>query len=79
MHRGLMVAATLAALLTCGGVLGYAMAGDDLLDPEATLAPSPAAELLPPITIEGRRGWACAAERSATAPTTQDADLPTIH
>ncbi len=39
--------------------------------------PSAPAGLLPPITIEGRKGWACTAERNATATKLPDAALPT--
>jgi hypothetical protein len=38
--------------------------------------PSAPAGLLPPITIEGRKGWACVAERSATTSKLPDAALP---
>jgi hypothetical protein len=32
--------------------------------------------LLPPITIEGRKGWDCTAERNAMATTLSNAALP---
>lgn len=76
MQRGLIVAAVVAALLTFGGAIGFALAGEDGFDPAAALEASAPPGLLPPIAIEGRKGWACTAERNATATTTQNADLP---
>jgi hypothetical protein len=67
----------LTALLTAAAAAGIAYAAEGAFDIAATIEPSAPAGLLPPITIEGRKGWACAAERSATATTLPDAALPT--
>jgi len=45
-------------------------------DAAALVEPSAPAGLLPPITIEGRKGWDCTAERNAMATTLSNAALP---
>jgi hypothetical protein len=76
-QRVLTLAILLVALLVAAGAgVGIALAADDGFDIASLLQPSASAGMLPPITIEGRKGWACAAERNATAKTLSDADLP---
>lgn len=66
----------LTLLLTCGAAAGIAFAAEGSFDVSALVQPSASAGLLPPITIEGRKGWACTAERNATATKLTDAGLP---
>jgi hypothetical protein len=67
----------LTALLTGAVAAGVAFAAEGSLDVASVLTPSAPAGLLPAITIEGRKGWACTAERNAMASTLSDAALPT--
>jgi hypothetical protein len=67
----------LTGLLTAATAAGIAFAAEGALDVAGVLEPSAPAGLLPPITIEGRKGWNCTAERNATATTLPNADLPT--
>jgi len=63
-------------ILALGG--GVALAGD-VLDPAAVtraLEPSATPNLLAPISVEGRVGWACEPERAASATAARDAHLP---
>jgi hypothetical protein len=66
----------LTALLAGGVAAGVAFAAEGSLDVAAALEPSAPAGLLPAITIEGRKGWACTAERNAMASSLADAALP---
>ena len=77
MQRVRSLAILLAALgFTGAAAFGIAYAAEDAFDVSAVIAPSAPAGLLPPITIEGRKGWTCAAERSATAADLAGAALP---
>lgn len=67
----------LAVLLTGGAAAGVAFAAVGAFDVASLVEPSVPAGLLPPITIEGRKGWACTAERNAMATKLSDAALPT--
>jgi hypothetical protein len=67
----------LTALLAGGAAAGIAFAAEGAFDVAALLEPSAPAGLLPPITIEGRKGWDCTAERNAMAAKLSDAALPT--
>jgi hypothetical protein len=67
----------LTGLLTAATAAGIAFAAEGALDVAGVLEPSAPAGLLPPITIEGRKGWNCTAEHNATATTLPNADLPT--
>lgn len=67
----------LAVLLTGGSAAGIAFAAEGALGVAGLVEPSAPAGLLPPITIEGRKGWACIAERNAMATKLSDAALPT--
>ena len=67
----------LTALLTGAAAAGIAYAAEGAFDIAGMIEPSASAGLLPPITIEGRKGWACTAERNAMATTLPDAALPT--
>jgi hypothetical protein len=69
----------LTLLLTGGAAAGVAFAAEGAFDIATLVEPSAPAGLLPPITIEGRKGWACTAERNATANKLPDAALPTGH
>ena len=69
----------LTALLACTAAAGIALAGDGAFDVAGLVEASAPAGLLPTITIEGRKGWACTAERNATATKLPDAALPTDH
>jgi hypothetical protein len=71
-----LLAVVLAAVLAIAAVAGFAFAADDLLGPVMFVEPSRSAGLLPPITVEGRVGWACEAERRARATSVDDAALP---
>ena len=71
-----VVVLVLTLLLTCGAAAGIAFAAEGVFDVSALVQPSAPAGLLPTITIEGRKGWACTAERDATATKLPDADLP---
>jgi heme A synthase len=76
-QRVLTLAILLVTVLLGGAVAaGIAVAAEGGFDVATLLEPSVSAGLLPPITIEGRNGWTCAAERSATAKTLPDAALP---
>jgi hypothetical protein len=66
-----------AVLLTGAAAAGIAFAADGAFDVAGLVQPSAPAGLLPPITIEGRKGWACTAERNAMATTLPNAALPT--
>jgi hypothetical protein len=66
----------LTVLLAGAAAAGIALAGDGAFDVAGMVEPSAPAGLLPPITIEGRKGWACVAERNATATTLPNAALP---
>jgi hypothetical protein len=66
----------LTALLTGVAAVGIAFAAESTLDIASMVEPSAPAGLLPPITIEGRKGWACTAERNAMAAKLSDAALP---
>jgi hypothetical protein len=66
----------LTLLLTGVAAFGIAAAADGAFDVAGLIQPSAPAGLLPPITIEGRKGWACTAERNATATTLPNAGLP---
>jgi hypothetical protein len=78
-QRVLTLAILLVTVLLGGAVAaGIAVAAEGGFDAAAILEPSGPAGLLPPITIEGRKGWTCAAERSATATTLPDAALPPV-
>jgi hypothetical protein len=71
------LAILLLTLLFAGAAaFGVAVASDGAFDIAALVQPSEPAGLLPPITIEGRKGWACTAERNATATTLPNAALP---
>jgi hypothetical protein len=63
--------------LTAATAAGIAFAAEGAFDVAGLVEPSASAGLLPPITIEGRKGWDCTAERNATATTLPNADLPT--
>lgn len=67
----------LAVLLTGGAAAGSAVAAEGALDVAGLVEPSVPAGLLRPITIEGRKGWACIAERNAMATRLSEAALPT--
>lgn len=67
----------LTALVTGGAAAGIAFAAEGAFDVASLIAPSAPAGLLPPITIEGRKGWDCVAERNAMAAKLSDAALPT--
>jgi hypothetical protein len=64
------------ALLTLGAAAGIAYAAEGGFDVATLVEPSASAGLLPTITIEGRKGWACTAERNAMASKLSDAALP---
>jgi hypothetical protein len=66
----------LVTLLTGGAAAGIAYAAEGAFDVATLVEPSAPAGLLPPITIEGRKGWDCVAERNAMASKLSDADLP---
>jgi hypothetical protein len=67
----------LAAVSLCGAAgASVAAAGEGSASAAAFVEPSPAAGLLPPIAIDGRKGWRCAAERRATATNAADSALP---
>jgi hypothetical protein len=66
----------LAALFTGAAATGIAFAAEAAFDVASFVEPSAPAGLLPPITIEGRKGWDCTAERKATATSLPNADLP---
>lgn len=66
----------LALLLTGGAAAGIAFAAEGSFAVDNLFEVSAPAGLLPPITIEGRKGWACTAERNATATKLPDAALP---
>ncbi len=66
----------LAALFTGAAASGIAFAAESAFDAAALVEPSAPAGLLPPITIEGRKGWDCTAERNAMATTLSNAALP---
>jgi hypothetical protein len=66
----------LTALLTGGAAAGIAFAAEGAFDVASLVQPSAPAGLLPPITIEGRKGWDCVAERKAMAAKLSDAALP---
>ena len=66
----------LTVLFTGGAAAGIAFAAEGAFDVAALVEPSAPAGLLPPITIEGRKGWDCTAERNAMAATLSDAALP---
>jgi hypothetical protein len=66
----------LAALLTGAAATGIAFAAEAAFDVAALVEASAPAGLLPPITIEGRKGWDCTAERNAMAAKLSDAALP---
>ena len=62
-----------------GAEAHFRCALDGGFDVATLVEPSAPAGLLPTITIEGRKGWACTAERDATATKLPDAALPTDH
>ncbi len=66
----------LSVLLTGGAAAGIAYAAEGAFDVASLVEPSAPAGLLPPITIEGRKGWDCVAERNAMAAKLSDAGLP---
>ena len=66
----------LTVLLTGAAAAGIALAAEGTFDVAALVEPSAPAGLLPPITIEGRKGWDCTAERNAMAAKLSDAALP---
>jgi hypothetical protein len=68
----------LTLLLAGGAAAGVAFAAEGAFDVATLVEPSAPAGLLPPITIEGRKGWACTAERNATASKLPDAALPNV-
>lgn len=68
-------AAILTLLITAGATAGLARAAESLLDLTQVL-PSDVPALLPPVTVEGRKGWDCTAEQHARARTLAGADLP---
>jgi hypothetical protein len=76
MQRVLTLTLLLLVVLTGSVAAGIALAEDGAFDPSVALDSSAPAGLLPPIAIEGRKGWACVAERSATAKNLRDAALP---
>jgi hypothetical protein len=67
------------ALLAGGAATGIAFAAEAAFDAVSLVEPSAPAGLLPPIAIEGRKGWDCTAERNATATSLSNAALPTGH
>jgi hypothetical protein len=69
----------LTGLLTAVTAAGIAFAAEGAFDVAGLVEPSASASLLPPITIEGRKGWDCTAERNAMATTLPNANLPTGH
>jgi hypothetical protein len=69
----------LTVLLAGSAAAGIAFAAEGSFDVAGMLEASAPAGLLPPITIEGRKGWACTAERNATATTLPNAALPNGH
>jgi hypothetical protein len=72
------LAVLLVTLLLMGGAAaGVAFAAEGTFDVATLVEPSAPAGLLPPITIEGRKGWDCIAERNAMATKLPDAALPT--
>jgi len=76
-QRLLSPAALLLTVLLTGAVAaGVALAAEGSLDVASVVEPSAPAGLLPEITIEGRKGWDCTAERNAMAGTLSDAALP---
>jgi hypothetical protein len=66
----------LTLLLAGTAAVGIAIGAENAIDIAAPLEPSAPAGLLPPITIEGRKGWDCTAERNAMATKLPDAALP---
>ncbi len=77
MQRYLSLAILLGTLLAAGAAAaGVAFAAESGFDVASLLEPSAPAGLLPPITIEGRKGWDCVAERNATSKSLPDAALP---
>jgi hypothetical protein len=58
---------------------GFAVGAEATLDELARpqLSPSASADLLGPISEDGRTGWKCAPERAANAHTARAAELPT--
>ena len=76
-RHGLLRGFLLTVLLTGMSAAGIAVAAETLVASTLdAVAPSDAPGLLPPITAEGRVGWACEAERSARAMSVRDAHLP---
>jgi len=71
-----LVLGVFLALLAGGAAAGVAFAADAALGDVHTIEPSAPAGLLAPITIEGRKGWDCVAERNATSASLPDAALP---
>ena len=77
MQRFLSLAILLVTLLVAGTTAaGVALAAESGFDVASLLVPSAPAGLLPPIAIEGRKGWDCTAERNATSKSLSDAALP---
>jgi hypothetical protein len=66
----------LTLLLTGATAVGIAFAAEGAFDVASMVEASAPPGMLPPITIEGRKGWACTAERNATASKLPDAALP---
>lgn len=78
-RHGLIPGIVLTILLTGASAAGIAVAAESLLDStSAAVLPSEPPGLLPPITAEGRVGWACEAERAARAMSARDAHLPAL-
>jgi hypothetical protein len=76
-QRFLTLAILLVTFATAGvAAAGVAMAAESGFDLSSLLVPSASAGLLPPITIEGRKGWDCTAERNATSKSLADSALP---
>jgi len=63
-------------LLALGGGLAAASSTLDPVAIERSLVPSEAPGFLGPISFEGRTGWACEPERSATSKRVPEAHLP---
>jgi len=77
MQRVLSLAVLLATMVFAAATAaGVAVAAEGAFDVTTLVQPSASAGLLPPITIEGRKGWTCVAERKAMASTISDASLP---
>jgi hypothetical protein len=66
-------------LLLCavGFKVAFASA-DTLAQTTVSLAPSRAADLLGPISEQGRVGWICHPEKAAAASSAREAELPAV-